>query len=592
MAIRCDASGDSLSRARLAGAKTVMAWIYLAADRNDYTVFFGLGSNELIGTGSDGTTLIHYDGAVERTSSNLATGTWYHLAYVSAGDAISNGFTVYLNGVSSITTGGRSGTSAGTNMYLGNDEYSEWLNGRLAHIKVWSAALTQTEVQQEMYSIRPHRFANLHSWLPTIDTGSARTTDYAGQGNGWTANGTLADEAGPPVGWGAPVWVVPFVAASGDQQINVSDAAAGADALAQLRATLGLADSGSGAEVFGGAASVPLADAGTAGDLLAQMLASVPVAESGSGADSRAIRVSLTLTDAGVGMDATLELVLAAITDSGAGLDAIQSITATVPVIDNGAGLDTLVLTVTLAVSDAAAGLDALQLLTEAVKQVVESGSGADVVMVPAIRVGVSEGASGADALALTVTLGLSDAASGHDALVAAVSLAIADIGAGAEAVGVLTATLITLFEMASGGDALAVNVAPLTVQEGGAGLDAAGVAVFLTLTDAAMASDTLLASVLVAVSDAAAGIDTPGSITVSVPVADIGQAVDALAAIRTVLAVVELGAGVDVTVSFDSAVRLVRIAFTLFRRSVAFAWLMRTLQCTWDVRQIVFELS
>ena len=80
MAIRFDASGDSLSRTRLAGAKTVMAWIYIVTDRNDYTVFFGLGSNELIGTGSDGTTLLHYDGVTERTGSALSTGTWYHLA--------------------------------------------------------------------------------------------------------------------------------------------------------------------------------------------------------------------------------------------------------------------------------------------------------------------------------------------------------------------------------------------------------------------------------------------------------------------------------------------------------------------------------
>jgi len=215
MAIRFDASGDSLSRARLAGAKTVMAWVYITTDRNDYTVFFGLGSNELIGTGGDGTTLLHYDGTMERTGSNLSTGTWFHLAYVSNGDDLANGFTVYLNGAADITYTVRSLTSAGTNMYLGNDEYSEWLNGRMAHVKIWNVALTAAEIQQEMYSSRPQRFANLWSWLPMIESGSGRNSEWSSSGNTWTANGTLADEDGPPVAWNLTGWQLPFVTSGG-----------------------------------------------------------------------------------------------------------------------------------------------------------------------------------------------------------------------------------------------------------------------------------------------------------------------------------------------------------------------------------------
>ncbi|MBK7424590.1 MAG: LamG domain-containing protein [Propionivibrio sp.] len=215
MAIRFDASGDSLSRARLAGAKTVMAWVYITTDRNDYTVFFGLGSNELIGTGGDGTTLLHYDGTMERTGSNLSTGTWFHLAYVSNGDALANGFTVYLNGAADITYTVRSLTSAGTNMYLGNDEYSEWLNGRMAHVKIWNVALTAAEIQQEMYSSRPQRFTNLWSWLPMIESGSGRNSEWSSSGNTWTANGTLADEDGPPVAWNLTGWQLPFVTSGG-----------------------------------------------------------------------------------------------------------------------------------------------------------------------------------------------------------------------------------------------------------------------------------------------------------------------------------------------------------------------------------------
>ena len=109
----------------------------------------------------------------------------------------------------------RSLTSAGTNMYLGNDEYSEWLNGRMAHVKIWNVALTAAEIQQEMYSSRPQRFTNLWSWLPMIESGSGRNSEWSSSGNTWTANGTLADEDGPPVAWNLTGWQLPFVTSGG-----------------------------------------------------------------------------------------------------------------------------------------------------------------------------------------------------------------------------------------------------------------------------------------------------------------------------------------------------------------------------------------
>ena len=146
MAIRFNASGETLSRSRLAGAKTVLAWIYISTDRNDYTGFFGLSGNEIVATDGTGTRLLHWDGSLERLGTNLSAATWYHLAYVSAGDDITSAFTLYLNGVSDISNGGRSVAVYGATMYLANDEFGEWLNGRLAHVKIWNAALTQAEI--------------------------------------------------------------------------------------------------------------------------------------------------------------------------------------------------------------------------------------------------------------------------------------------------------------------------------------------------------------------------------------------------------------------------------------------------------------
>jgi len=323
MAIRFDASGDSLSRARLAGAKTVMAWAYIATDRNDYTVFFGLGSNELIGTDSDGTTLLYYDGATERTGSALSTGIWYHVAYTSNGDDIGNGFTVYLNGASSITSAVRAQTSAGTNMYLGNDQYSEWLNGRLAHVKVWSAALTAAEILQEMHTIRPQRLANLHSWLPMIATGSDRTNEAGGAGNTWTANGTLTDEAGPPVSWGVAPWVVPFVAA-GAGALTGAGAATLAGITNAAAAIIPL--TASGAATLAGitsAAAGTIASTGASEGAGAATLAGI----TSDAAGTIAITATATVTLAGIAnaaagiipLTATATVTLAGITGEGAG---------------------------------------------------------------------------------------------------------------------------------------------------------------------------------------------------------------------------------------------------------------------------------
>lgn len=237
MAIRFDAIPDELSRSRLAGAKTVMAWVYIITDRNSYSAFFGLDENEIVATDSSGTRLMHWDGSVERTGTNLSTGTWYHLAYTSDGDATGNGFAVYLNGVVDISNGARSVAASGATMYLANDPYDEWLYGRMAHIKMWNAALTAAEIQQEIYTIRPQRLTNLWSWLPVIETGTARTNEWSGSGNTWTQGGSVVDEDGPPVAWGSAPWFPSFVASGGPTTYYSTPAGSVAPAGAQARRT-------------------------------------------------------------------------------------------------------------------------------------------------------------------------------------------------------------------------------------------------------------------------------------------------------------------------------------------------------------------
>ncbi|MCB0134251.1 MAG: hypothetical protein KDD75_03985, partial [Caldilineaceae bacterium] len=90
----------------------------------------------------------------------------------------------------------------------------------------------------------------------------------------------------------------------GASQINVSDTAAGSDALAQVAVTLGLADTGSGADAPGGlAASLARTDTGSGADVLAQVLASLGVSDTGSGVDVPGnLAASVPVADSGAGV--------------------------------------------------------------------------------------------------------------------------------------------------------------------------------------------------------------------------------------------------------------------------------------------------
>jgi hypothetical protein len=323
----------------------------------------------------------------------------------------------------------------------------------------------------------------------------------------------------------------------GASQIDVSDTAAGSDAL-NLAAALGLADAGSGVDAPGNlAASLARTDAGSGVDVLAQVLAALGLA------------------------------------DAGSGVDVLGNLAASVPVGDSGSGADSPGVVVTLSVSDAGGGVDVLALLTEAIKQVADSGGGADAVLPPGVVLAVVDAGSGADSPGVMVALSVSDA------------------GSAAELIAVLAAVLVSVLDAGSAAEAVTVGVAPFAVGDSGGGVDAPGVAVTLSVSDAAVGDDALLTAMLVAVADAAAAVDGVGSIAVHAPVSDVAQAAHVIGAIAATLAVVDLGAGVDVAIAFDAALRIVRVDFSIARRSVAFAWLARSLTCGWAAREIEFSM-
>lgn len=66
-----------------------------------------------------------------------------------------------------------------------------------------------------MRTIRPQRLDGLWGWWPVFDGATGRARDYSGNGRNWTGSGTLSDEAGPGIPWGASPLLVGYAAAGG-----------------------------------------------------------------------------------------------------------------------------------------------------------------------------------------------------------------------------------------------------------------------------------------------------------------------------------------------------------------------------------------
>lgn len=226
MAIRFDASADRILRTsdliNYNSAYTWMAWVYLVSDLNDYGSIFGLNTNDntgqdnedWLGLDLDGTTLqVYVNNGGTHTSVNgtsLSTGTWYNITLVRES---TSSIKAYLNGVLDITnTTSVTGRTAATRMESGAiySTNEVRLNGRVAAIKAWSKALTQAQIQNEMYSVLPHDFNSVYGFYPTFPGATERLADYSGNGRNWTAGGTLTDEDSPPIVWGHKRTVIPL----------------------------------------------------------------------------------------------------------------------------------------------------------------------------------------------------------------------------------------------------------------------------------------------------------------------------------------------------------------------------------------------
>ena len=170
MSARLNASTDALYRLTplpSATPVTITLRVYLVSDRNTGSVLCQLINSagtvyQDLRLGSDGTQLALVTSAGTTLGSQLSVGQWYHLAFVRNGTS----FSAYINGVLDISATYTISLTPG-GLLLGGDTTSSYSDARFQDVGVWSAALSQSEIQAEMNSVGTWaRSTNLWAYYP------------------------------------------------------------------------------------------------------------------------------------------------------------------------------------------------------------------------------------------------------------------------------------------------------------------------------------------------------------------------------------------------------------------------------------------
>jgi hypothetical protein len=139
-------------------------------------------------------------GSTHVIGPTLAPANWYKTAVVVNGTAA----TMYIGTAGQLLTQYNASANftlpTGTlKLWLADSAFNNyWLNFRMASFKLWTAALTKGECEQELQSYVPQRTANLNRWYPMVH---AETTDYSGQGRTLSGGTNATTAPGPPISW-------------------------------------------------------------------------------------------------------------------------------------------------------------------------------------------------------------------------------------------------------------------------------------------------------------------------------------------------------------------------------------------------------
>ncbi|MFI9154492.1 LamG-like jellyroll fold domain-containing protein [Streptomyces sp. NPDC053367] len=215
MSMRADQASDRVSYTASAPpapatAFTVTFWARLRVDRDDFSTMLRLhsssgGSTSVnIATGSSGTTPVvvspgNTGGIVG--ADPLAVDTWRMLAVTVAGTGATDGkiYTRTVGGSTSVVSGlvSGGGTPDGITLFgRSAGDATEWFNGGLAYVRVWSAVLSQAEIEAEWASATIVRTSGVWANWPMLTD----INDISGNARHLSAGSTaLTVEDNPPL---------------------------------------------------------------------------------------------------------------------------------------------------------------------------------------------------------------------------------------------------------------------------------------------------------------------------------------------------------------------------------------------------------
>ncbi len=211
MSTRFDAASDRISYSgsmfAVGSGFTITAWAYVSVDTDANATFARLhassGGSTIAtwATGSDGLSGPNYftGGGSITNATNMAVGAWRKIA-ISCSGTTGRSYVNTIGGTTEVDSGTVSvGTPDG--ITLGGRapaDSSEPFNGRLAYVRVWTAELTQVQIEAEWASTTPVRTANLWASWPLTD--ATDLTDHSGNGRNLSAGTTaVSTEADPPL---------------------------------------------------------------------------------------------------------------------------------------------------------------------------------------------------------------------------------------------------------------------------------------------------------------------------------------------------------------------------------------------------------
>lgn len=202
MAIRFDASTDQLVTDGWGGTvASILCWIRIETDRNDSSDPWivtasagGAGSTRaLLGTDASGTQMDLYDSAFDpMTGPAMVVGTWYATAAVMNGTSWTFYYGTNPAALSSVSET-QNQVSAPGSLVLSLS--AEWFHGDIANLKVFTRALSASDVAAELATYDVVDATSL------IRKHSFRTTSLAneqGSGSAFTAGSTAVSQVAGP----------------------------------------------------------------------------------------------------------------------------------------------------------------------------------------------------------------------------------------------------------------------------------------------------------------------------------------------------------------------------------------------------------